>query len=134
MSDKAFNFYDSVHEKLGSLEGRMDLLKLNIGTTWHCVQEKPDEVRCVREEAKQSVTEARANMEAWFREKKADEESTVDQSVENLETQKLTARAQRAEDCAGIAIDIAQASIDDAERMLLEAIAARRSAEAATEG
>ena len=46
--------------------------------------------------------------------------------------EKLAARAQDAEDCAGIAIVIALASIDDAERMVLEAIAARREAEAAT--
>jgi hypothetical protein len=55
----------------------------------------------------------------------------IDQWIENRKPQKLTARVQRVEDCAGIAIKIAQASIDDAERMVLEAIAARRDAEAA---
>ena len=45
MSDKVSKFCDSVHEKLETLQGRMDSLKLNIGTTWHSLQEKLDEVR-----------------------------------------------------------------------------------------
>ena len=81
---------------------------------------------------RQAVTQARIDLEQWLREKKAEKESTIDQWVENRETQKLAARAQEAEDCAGVAIVIALASIDDAERMVLEAIAARRDAEAVT--
>lgn len=112
----------------------MDSLKLNVGTTWHSLQEKLDEVRHKGEAAKQAVTEARTNLEQWVKEKKAEAKSTIDRWVENRETQKLAARAQKAEDYAGIAIVIAQASIDDAERMVLEAIAARREAEAVTVG
>jgi hypothetical protein len=134
MSDKVIKFCDSVHEKLGSLEGRMDSLKLNVGTTWHSLQEKLDEVRHAGEARKQAVTQARASLEKWLREKEAEQQSTVDRWVENRETQKLAARAQKAEDCAGSAIEIAQASIDDAERMVLESIVARRSAEAVTVG
>jgi hypothetical protein len=134
MSDKVIKFCDSVHEKLGNLDGRMDSLKLNIGTNWHSLQEKLDEVRHRREATKQVVAEARTNLEQWLREKKAEEESMIDRWVEDRDPQKLAARAQRAEDCAGFAIEIAKASIDDAERMVLEAIAARRSAEAVTVG
>jgi hypothetical protein len=54
--------------------------------------------------------------------------------MEDRETQELAARAQKAEDCAGIAIVIAQASIDDAEPMVLEAIAARHDAESVMVG
>lgn len=134
MSDKVIKFCDSVHEKLGSLEGRMDSLKLNIGTTWHSLQEKLGEVRHTDEARKQAVTQARDNLEQWFREKTAEKDSTIDRWIENREIQKLTARAQNTEDCAGFAIEIAKASIDDAERMVLEAIAARRSAEAVAVG
>ena len=74
------------------------------------------------------------DLEQWVNEKKAEAKDTIDQWVEDRETQKLAARAQKAEDCAGIAIEIAEASIDDAERMVLEAIAARRDAEAVTVG
>jgi hypothetical protein len=134
MSDKVSGFCDSVHEKLEALEGRMDSLKLNVGSTWHSLQEKLDEVRHKGEATKQGVAEARISLEQWVKEKKAEAKGTIDHWVEHRETQKLAARAQKAEDCAGIALEIAQASIDDAERMVLEAIAARRDAEAVMVG
>lgn len=134
MSDKVSTFCDSVHEKLETLQGRMDVLKLNYGSTWHSLHEKLREVRHTREATKQAVTEARTNLERWVKEKKAESKGTIDQWVENRETQKLAARAQKAEDCAGIAMVIAQASIDDTERMVLEAIAARLEAEAVMVG
>ena len=134
MSDKVSTFCDSVHEELESLQGRMDVLKLNVGSTWHSLQEKLDEVRHKGEATKQAVAEARTNLEQWVEEKTTESQDAIDQWVENRETQKLAARAQEAEDCAGIAIEIAQASIDDAERMVLEAIAARREAETVTVG
>ena len=134
MRDKVTKFCDSVHVKLASLEGRMDVLKLNVGSTWHSLQEKLDEVRHKGEATKQAVAEARTNLEQWVKEKKAEAKGTIDQWVEDRETQKLAARAQEAEECAGIAIVIALASIDDAERMVLEAIAARRDAEAVRVG
>ena len=134
MSDKVSKFCDSIHEKLETLEGRMDTLKRNIGTTSHSLQEQLDKLRHKGEAVKQAVAEARTNLEQWFTEKKAETKGTIDQWVEDRETQKLAARAQKAEDCAAIAIVIAEASIDDAERMILEAIAARREAEAVTVG
>ncbi len=72
MSDKVSKFCDSVHEKLETLEGRMDSLKLNVGTTWHSLQEKLGEVRDKGEATKQAVAEARANLEQWVKEKKAE--------------------------------------------------------------
>jgi osmotically-inducible protein OsmY len=57
---------------------------------------------------------------AWTggsRRKKVEAQGTIDQWVEGHDSQKLATRAQEAEDCAGIAIEIVQASIDDAERM-----------------
>jgi predicted ATPase with chaperone activity len=134
MSDKVNSFCDGVHEKLENLDGRMDSLKLNVGSTWQSLQEKLDEVRCKGESTKQAVTVARTDLEQWVQEKKAETKEMIDAWVENRETQKLAARAQKAEDCAAIAIQIAQASIDDAERMALEAIAARRDAEAVIVG
>ena len=134
MSDKVGKFCDSVHGRLDALEGRIDSLKLNIGTTWHYQQEKLEELRHKDESTKQAVTETRANLEQWIREIKTESKSTIDRWIEKRETQQLAARAKKAEDCAGIAIAIVQASIDDAERLILEAIAARRDAEAVTIG
>ena len=98
------------------------------------LQEKLEEVRCKSESSKHAVTLARTNLGQWVKEKKAETKDMIDGWVENRETQKLAARAQKAEDCAAIALDIARASIDDAERMVLEAIAARRDAEAVMAG
>jgi hypothetical protein len=134
MRDKVSKFCNIVQEKLETLGGRMDAMKVNVGTTWHCLQEKLDLLHHQGEDTKQALAEARADLEQWAQEKKVETKSTIDQWVENRETQKLVARAQETEDCAGIAIVLAQASIDDAERMVLEAIAARRDAEAATAG
>ena len=134
MCDKVSRFCDSVRERLETLQGRMDSLKLNIGSTWYLLQEKLDEVRHTDEAAKQATAEARTNLERWFQEQELETKGMIDDWVENRETQKLAAQAQKAEDCAGIAIEIARASIDDVERMVLEAIAARRDAEAVTVG
>ncbi len=131
MPDSAHEFCDSVHEKLEALQGRMDSLKLNIGTTWHSLGEKLDEVRLKHGAAKPALAEARATLEKWVAEKNAEVKNSIDQWVENRETQKLAARAQHAEECAWLAIMIAQASIDDAERAILEAIAAKLDSDAA---
>jgi hypothetical protein len=134
MNDKLGKFCVSVHENLDALEGRIDSLKLNIVTTWHYQHEKLDELRHKDEATKLAVTETRANLERWLRETKTESKCTIDQWIEKHETQKLAARAQKAEDGAEIAIAIVRASIDDAERMILEAIAARRDAAAVTNG
>ena len=134
MSDKVREFCNSVHAKLATLEGRMESLKLNIGSTSYSLLEKLDEVRHKSEAGKQAVTQARTNLERWSDERKAQSEDTIDQWIENRQTKKLNARAQTAEDCAWVAIELAEASIDDAERMVLEAIAARFAAEAVTVG
>ena len=62
MSDEVSRFCDAVHGKLDNLEGRMDSLKLNVGSTWHSLQEKLDEVRHKGEAVKQAVAEARVNV------------------------------------------------------------------------
>ena len=134
MSDKVNRFCDNVLDKLETLESRMESLKMNAGSTWHSLQDKLDEVRHKGEVTQQAVVQARTNLEQWGKDKKTETKDVIDGWVRNRETQKLGARAQKAEDCAGIAIELAQASIDDAERMILEAIAARRNAEAVTIG
>jgi hypothetical protein len=134
MSNKVADFCTSVQAKLETLAGRMDSLKLNIGTTWHSLQEKLGEVRRQHESSKQPLTDARAMVEGWFDENKAESKDTIDRWVTNRDTDQLATRAQEAEECAWTAIRIAQASIDDAERMILEAISAKLDAEAVTHG
>jgi len=134
MSDSVSEFCDGIHEELETLQGRMEALKANIGTTWHSLHEKLDEVRHRNEAAKPAVTAARTKLEQWTREKQAEVKGTIDQWIESRNSRQLAVRAQKAENCAEIAIMLARASIDDAERMILEAIAARLDAEAVTVG
>jgi len=134
MSDEVSRFRVNVHEKLETLQSRMGSLELNSGTTWHLLQEKLDEMRH-RDKARQSaVADARARLERWSRDNESEETGMIDQWVGDHETRKLAARARQAEESVGIAIMLAEASIDDVERMVLEAIAARREADAATSG
>jgi hypothetical protein len=134
MSDKVRQFCNSVHDKLATLEGRMESLKLNIGPTCYSLHEKLDELRHKTEASKQAVTQARTNLERWSDDRKAESQDTIDQWIENRQTRKLDSRAQKAEEYAWVAIELAEVSIDDAERMVLEAIAARFAAEAVTVG
>jgi hypothetical protein len=133
MSDKINKLCDSVHEKLESLEGRMESLKLNHGTTWHFLQEKLKALRNNGEATTQADTDARTCLDRWVKEKKVEPQGEIDQWVEGHDSQRLATRAQETEDCAELALEIARASIDDAERMILEAIAAWRDAEAVTD-
>ena len=130
MTAAVTRFCKNVHEKLETIEGRMDSLKRNIGTTWHSLQEKLSELRRKGETSQQALREARTKLEQWINENKTETKNTIDQRVTNRDTEQLAARAQQAEECAWTAIMIAQASIDDAERMILEAISAKLDAEA----
>lgn len=132
MTDKVIAFCDSVETNLEALQGRVDVLKLNIGTTSYHLQARLVELCSRSEDTRRSVNEARRNLEEWFKEKETESKSTIGHWVENRETGKLVARARMTEECAAIAFLIAQASIDDVERLVLEAIATRRDAEAVT--
>ena len=85
MTDKVGTFCDNVHEKLDALEGRIDSLKSNIGTTWHFLQEKLVELRHNDEARKRSVTKAQATLLQWLEENKTESKSTIDQRIENRE-------------------------------------------------
>jgi len=110
----------------------MESLKLNIGTNWHLLQEKLTDVRQRAEAAIPAVNDARLQIEQWLQQKSGEAKSTVDHWVERGASDCLNKRAELAEVAAMLAIRVAESGIDDAERMILEAIAARREAEAVT--
>ncbi len=130
MSDNVSKFCDGIHEQLEALQGRMEVLKANIGTTWHSLHEKLAEVRDKQEATRQVITDARIRLEQWEQNQQGELKSTIDQWVKRRESQMLVARAEQAESCAALALMLARASIDDAERMILEAVAARQDADA----
>ena len=130
MNDMVNEFCKRVHAHIEDLDGRLDLLKLNYGTTWHSLREELDEVRLAVEARRKDVTQARSNLAQWASERET--EDTILRWIENRETEKLIARAQKAEDNAYVAFTVAEASLNDAERMVLEAISAWRDAQAVT--
>lgn len=132
--DAVARFCVSVHEKLETLQGRMESLKLNIGATSHLLYEKVVEVRSASEVRQLPLNEARTSLEQWILELRAESKNRIDQGIRNNEKQYLSDRAKEAEGCVELALMLAEASIDDAEWMILEAIAARRDAEAVTNG
>lgn len=134
MNDVVAKFCDNVHEKLETLQGRLDSLKLNIGATYHLLQEKVVEIRKTGEGRQLPMHEARASLEQWILETRAEAKNRVERGIANHEVQYLSERASRAEGCVEIALMLAEASIDDAEWMILEAIAARLEAEAVADG
>lgn len=132
MNDVVAKFCDNVHEKLETLQGRLDSLKLNIGATYHLLHEKVVEIRKAGEVRELPMHEGRASLEQWIQETRTEAKNRVERGIRNHEVQYLSERADRAEACVEIAMMLAEASIDDAEWMILEAIAARREAEAVT--
>lgn len=132
MPDKVDEFCNQVHSKLETLQGRMDSLKLNIGTNWHLLQQKLTDVRQRAEAAIPAVNDARLHVEQWLHQKNGEAKSTVDHWIERGASDCLNRRAELAEGAAMLAIKVAESCIDDSERMILEAIAARRDADAVT--
>lgn len=130
MNDEVARFCENVHEKLETLQGRLDSLKLNIGATYHLLQERIVDIRKAGESRQIPTYEARALLEQWIQETRAETKNRIPQADRNQEAQYLSERAKKAETCVGIALMLAEAGIDDAEWMILEAIAARLEAEA----
>jgi len=122
MTDKSRTFCNAVQNRLATLDSRVRAMTLNAGPI---LQVKLDEVRMSGDANRRAVQQAREMVQQWCREKESEKKSTIDTWKESRESKKLGDRAQRAEDHAAYAIQIVAASIDDAERMILEAISAR---------
>jgi hypothetical protein len=124
-------FCNGTHKSLDALQGCIDVLKLNLGTSHHCLEQKLDELRQNCEAKKGRIAEARIQLESWRTKR---EVCANDDGISSGDAQLLAARAQKAEECVANAFLLAHASLDDVERMTLEAIAARIDAETATVG
>ena len=129
MSDKVRTFCNRVQVKLTTLDSRINSLSLNSGPTCHFLQEKLDESRARGEAQQHVIDHAGIRLEQWCDDKRLETRHTIEQWRQNGETRKFSERAQRAEDHAGYAMQLAEAGIDAAERMILEAISARLDAE-----
>ena len=134
MSERIDNFCKSLAEKLNNVEGRMNNLKTRVESA---PKEAQDALRKQLDAAqrkitaqKQAIEKARTNAGNWIEQKKSEAGAAVDQWKANREANKLAARADRAEEFAASEIEIAAATIDDAEQAVLEAVIARMDADA----
>jgi len=129
MTDLVNEFCDNIRGKLSTLESRMEVLKSNVGSSWNSLREKLEEVRGRSELHRDEITEARNVLEQWEQQIQA-EDPLKKGEWQQRGVSELAARARQAEDGARLAIQLAESSVDEVERMVLEAIAARLEAEA----
>ena len=89
-----------------------------------------DQLQRKVESQKQAVAKAKTSVQNWIDQKKVEAKSTINDWKAKRETKKLTNRADRAEEYAAAAILVAAATFDEAEQAILEAVSARRDADA----
>ncbi len=135
MSAAIDNFTKQLHDNLEAVEDRVKSLKESIQSapkkTQVEIQSKFDEAKTTLDAKKQEFDEYRAKLKTQFDEKESEVKSNVEEWKANREVKKLEHRADNAESYADTAIFLAMATMEEAEKATLEAIAARRDAEAA---
>ena len=138
MSERINKFCQTLQTRLNDLESRTLALSARLKSAPKQAEEElHGQIARLQEKIdsqKKAASKARAEMQNWFEQKKAEGKATVEQWKEKHEVNKLGRRADRAEEYALAAILIASASVDEAEHAVLEAVAARMEAESVTVG
>ena len=129
MSDRINKFCASLQNHLNSLEERALALKSSVQAAprqaEEALRQRLGQAERKVESQKQAVAKAKMTMQNWFDQKTAAAQAAVAEWRTNHEAKKLALRADKAEEHAAAAILLAQATIDEADHALLEAIAAR---------
>jgi chromosome segregation ATPase len=134
MSERVDKFCAALQNKLNDLENRMNSLKTNLKSAPKQAEEtlhkQLSQSQKKAESQKQTIEAAKTSVRNWLDQRKADATATVEQWKAQHETKKLTQRADRAEEYAAAAIQVAGSSFDEAEQAILEALVARIDADA----
>jgi SMC interacting uncharacterized protein involved in chromosome segregation len=135
MSTMIDNFTKQLHDNLEAVEDRAKSLKKSLKSapekTQAEIQSKLDKVKANLDAKKQEFSQYRAKLKTQFEEKEAEVESNVEEWKASREVKKLEHRADGAENYAATATFVALATLEEAEKATLEAIAARLDAVAA---
>lgn len=135
MSERVDKFCDSLRERLNALEGRIQSVKTDVkalpAKAEKALREKLDEARTKIQAQKARVEKARLDLKTRADQKVAETVEAINEWKAKREVRKLNARAERAELYAEAAMVLALASIDEAEEAVLDAVAARKDADAA---
>jgi hypothetical protein len=135
MSTAIDNFTKQLHDNLEAVEDRAKSLKESVQSapkkTQAEIEAKLDAAKTQLDGKKQEFDEYRAKLKTQFDEKESEVKSHVEEWKVNRKVKKLEHRADKAESYANTAIFLAMATMEEAEKATLEAIAARRDAETA---
>jgi DNA repair exonuclease SbcCD ATPase subunit len=134
MSARVDKFCDNLRDRLNAIEARVESAKANVqtlpGKVEKAMQDKVDEARANLHAQIERIEKTRADLKAWGEQKKAETQAMIREWKAKREAKKLNARADRAEAYAEAALTVALASIDEAEEAILDAVCARRDADA----
>jgi len=135
MSAKVEKFCDNLKVRLNAIEARVQALNASIkelpSKADQAIQEKIKEVQTKLRAEKDHFEKTRANLMAWGEQKKAETMAMIEKWKKDKQSKELNARAERAEAYAEAMIGVAFLSMNDAESAILDAVAARRDANAA---
>jgi hypothetical protein len=135
MSERVDQFCVGLRERLNAMEGRIQSVKTTVqempAKAEKVVREKLDQARTKILAQKERVEKARVDLKTRADQKMVEAKEAINEWKAKHEVRKLNARAERAEAYADAAMFLAVASIDEAEEAVLEAVAARKDADAA---
>ncbi|HEX2473652.1 MAG TPA: hypothetical protein VHK01_02835 [Lacipirellulaceae bacterium] len=134
MSARVDKFCDQLRDRLNELEDQLGALKTN-------VQKLPQQgevalQKCLKdsrsriEEQKKKVEQARASLKDRAEQKIAQAKEAIKEWKAKREVAKLNSRADRAEQYAAAALFIATGALVEAEEAIIEALVARKDADA----
>jgi DNA repair exonuclease SbcCD ATPase subunit len=135
MSTAIDNFTKQLHDNLEAVEDQVKSLKESIQSaprkTQIEIESQIDQAKAKLEAKKQEFDQYRAKIKTQLEEKESEVKSHVEEWKTSRKVQKLEHRADRSENYAATVTYLAIATIEEAEKATLEAIAARLDAEAA---
>ncbi len=135
MSEKVDQFCDDLRDRLNAIDGRLQSVKAVLQGLAEgaeaALRAKLEEARTRLRAQKQQIEETRANLKARAQQMIAETRAAVSKWKAKGEKRRLLARADLAEAYAADAVSHALASIDEAEAAILDALVARKDADAA---
>jgi len=133
MSEKFDNFCSELRTKINDADKRIKDLKANtVSVSEKAKVEAKAQLAALENKAKEQKTRtaaAEAKMKSWIEEKKTMTHDKIAQWKEQGDAKRLGARADLSEHYAVTAMEIAAATVDEAERAAVEAVVARLDAD-----
>ena len=135
MSQKIDQFCDNLRDRLNAVDDRLQHMKASVDSAnaenEAAVIAKVNAAAAKVESRKQEIETTRQNVRAHLEAKKMETKTKIDEWKHNREVNKLSSRAESAEDYATWATVLATDAVDEAHLAMMQAIAARIEADEA---